>query len=101
WLIMPKDVCTTLVVTTAIILTVVGSLNQAKCWLSCDKSLLLLPEMTQDTLQSRLTQEYPAIIFTTFGLLVALSTILACILWDGISVYLQRDDSKGLFGLSL
>jgi len=94
WLILTKDVCAALILTTLIVLIVVGGLNRLGCWSACDGIYPCLPEMTREVVQARLKTFYPAIIFVTFTLLVASWMIIARLLWDGISVYLQRDDEE-------
>jgi len=94
WLVMTKDVCSTLVLTVIILLTGIGSLNQPRCWVTCNGEILLLPEMTLDDVKGLLKTAYPTIIFVTFALLVASWVVVVVLLWDGISVYLQRDDEE-------
>ena len=94
WLVVTKDVCSTLVITAVILLTSIGSLNRPSCWETCDGKALCLPEMTRDVIQGRLKSLFPAIIFLTFSLLAVLLAVTAILLRDGISVYLQRDEGE-------
>lgn len=94
WLVMAKDVCSTLVSTTIIILTGVGSLNRQGCWLTCDGDKLCLPNVTSHVVDVLLRSRYPAIIFATFGALAVSWIAIAVWLRDGMSVYVQRDDDE-------
>ena len=94
WVAFIKDIFSTLVVTALIVLTGVGSLNRHTCWITCDGIALCLPDMTKDVVKKLVQFHYPAIILGTFILLVVVWVIAAVWLWDGISVYLQRDDDE-------
>lgn len=94
WLVLTKDICSTLVLTAIIVLTGLGSLNRWGCWITCDKLALCVPNMTREVVESRLKSLYPAIIFSTFTLLAASWVVIAFVFRDGISVYLQRDDEE-------
>ena len=92
WLVFIKDVCVTGVVAAVILVTVCGSLNRVGCWESCDGTCSELPWLTRGLLEAVPSWEFPVIIFTTLASLVAFGAVIAWSLWDGVSVYLQRDD---------
>jgi len=94
WLLMAKDVCSTLILTAIIVLTGIGSLNRWGCWTTCDGAKLCVADLTRDMVDTLLKSRYPAIIFSTFGALVVSWTAIAFWLWDGMSVYMQRDDDE-------
>ena len=93
-LVLVKDIISTLIVTMVIILTVIGSLNKADCWVSCDGMRMELPDSTRGILQERLRTAYPTIMGLTFGSLLVATLAVARFLRDGMDVYLQRDDSE-------
>ncbi|KAL8829573.1 MAG: hypothetical protein Q9191_001950 [Dirinaria sp. TL-2023a] len=97
WMTVVKDFVITVATMGGVIVTQVGVFNRCSCYTLWGKTGLALPERPDiaQTLFHRLNTVYPAVTFTSIGIMLVIVPLYLCTRYrDALRVFVQRDDRR-------